>query len=157
MQYRTLSELLRVSRHAGFHNRIRAGVVHDRPEFRDGGWHCLPACPQMDIITSWDWMENRRPVRSSKFHFDANNDSDMHSLLYRPQLSWGNMKLVRLIMKRPEGDVSLSMVSYLWSNVHPTRTLAHAPPRTVSSQHKTIVIYKLTEIKKSRCSNHRPE
>ena len=32
-----------------------------------------------------------------------------HRLLYRPQLTAdGNMKLVHLIMKRPEDDVSLS-------------------------------------------------
>ena len=35
--------------------------------------------------------------------------------------------------------------------------LANAPQRQPVSSHKTIVIYKLTEIKKSRCSNHRAQ
>jgi hypothetical protein len=60
-----------------------------------------------------------------------------HSLLYRPQLAVdGNMKLVRLIMKRPEGDVSLSdgelfMVKHAPYKEH----LAHAPPRQPVSSH----------------------
>jgi hypothetical protein len=45
-------ELLRVSRQwRDLHNRIRAGVVHDRPDVPvDGGLALFcPACPQMDI------------------------------------------------------------------------------------------------------------
>jgi hypothetical protein len=45
-------ELLRVSREwRDLFNRIRAGVVHDRPDITiDGGLALFcPACPQMDI------------------------------------------------------------------------------------------------------------
>ena len=60
-----------------------------------------------------------------------------HSLLYRPQLVVdGNMKLVRLIMKRPEADVSLSDGELFMVKRAPYKEhLAHAPPRQPVSSH----------------------
>jgi hypothetical protein len=83
----------------------------------------------------------------------------MTLIWHSPQLVVdGNMKLVSLIMKCPEGDVSLSNGELFMVKCAPYKEhLANAPQRQPVSSHKTIVIYKLTEIKKSRCSNHRAQ
>ena len=64
-----------------------------------------------------------------------------HRLLFRPQLTAdGNMKLVRLKMKRPEGDVSLSDGELFMVRRAPYgEHLAHAPPRQPVSSYRNIV------------------
>jgi len=71
------------------------------------------------------------------------------------------MKLVHLIMKRPEDDVSLSD-GELFMVKHPpyAEHLAHTPQKQPVSSHKSIVHLSsdnLTNVKKSRCSNHRAQ
>jgi hypothetical protein len=64
-----------------------------------------------------------------------------HRLLYRPQLVVdGNMKLVRLKMKRPEADVSLSDGELFGVRRAPyMEHLATAPERQPVSSYKTRV------------------
>ena len=64
-----------------------------------------------------------------------------HRLLFRLQLTAdGNMKLVRLKMKRPEGDVSLSDGELFMVRRAPYgEHLAHAPPRQPVSSYRNIV------------------
>jgi hypothetical protein len=63
-----------------------------------------------------------------------------HRLLYRPQLVVdGNMKLVHLIMKRPEDDVSLSDGGLFMVKREPYTThLANAPQKQPVSSNQTI-------------------
>ena len=71
------------------------------------------------------------------------------------------MKLVHLIMKRPEDDVSLSDGELFMVKRPPyAEHLAHAPQKQPVSSHKSIVHLSsdnLTNVKKSRCSNHRAQ
>ena len=62
-------------------------------------------------------------------------------LLFRPQLvADGNMKLVHLIMKQPEDDVSLSDGELFMVRRAPyAGHLAHAPPRQPVSHLQNIV------------------
>jgi hypothetical protein len=62
-------------------------------------------------------------------------------LLYRPQLVVdGNMKLVHLIMKRPEDDVSLSDGElFMVRRARYAEHLAKAPQRQPVSSQKSIV------------------
>ena len=64
-----------------------------------------------------------------------------HRLLHRPQLVVdGNMKLVHLIIKQPEDDVSLSDGELFMVQQAPyTEHLAHALPRWAVSSHRSIV------------------
>jgi hypothetical protein len=64
-----------------------------------------------------------------------------HRLLYRPQLAVdGNMKLVHLIMRRPEDDVSLSDGELFIVRRAPyAEHLVHAPQRQPVSTHKSMV------------------
>jgi hypothetical protein len=63
-----------------------------------------------------------------------------HRLLYRPQFAVdGNMKLVHLIMKRPEDDVSLSDGGQFLVRRPPyAEHLAHAPERQPVSAIDTV-------------------
>lgn len=104
-------ELLRVSRQwRDLHNRIRGGAVHDRLDKPADGALALfcPTCPQMgiNIPPSTEWKEEDR--YANVFHIIESN-VPRHRLLYRPQIVVdGNMKLIHLILRRPEDDVSLS-------------------------------------------------
>ncbi len=71
----------------------------------------------------------------------------------------GNMKLVHLIMKRPEEDVSLSDGELFMVKRGPyTMHLANAPERQpVSSNYTIHKVSNLTKVKKSKCSNHRAQ
>ena len=71
-----------------------------------------------------------------------------HRLLYRPQLLVdGNMKLVHLIMKRPEADVSLSDGELFAVRRAPyMKHLAVAPERQPVSLSKTFVNYQADRI-----------
>jgi hypothetical protein len=62
-------------------------------------------------------------------------------ILYRPQLTVdGNMKLVHLIMKRPEDDVSLSDGELFMVKRAPyAEHLRHAPIRQPVSSSNTII------------------
>ena len=64
-----------------------------------------------------------------------------HRLLHQPQLVVdGNMKLVHLIMKQPEDDVSLSDGELFMVRRAPyMEHLAHAPQRQPVSAHKSMV------------------
>jgi hypothetical protein len=61
-------------------------------------------------------------------------------LLYRPQLVVdGNMKLVRLIMKRPENDVSLSDgEQFMVKRALYAEHVANAPQKQPVSPHRII-------------------
>ena len=63
-----------------------------------------------------------------------------HRLLYRPQLVVdGNMKLVHLIMKRPENDVSLSDGKLFMVKRAPyAEHLAKAPQKQAVSSQRSI-------------------
>jgi len=125
------------------HNRIRAGVVHDRPDSPlDGGLALFcPACPQIDINippeTDWKvddkWADNLMLHNSIALTY--------YRLLYRPQLvSDGNMKLVHLKMRRPEDDVSLSDGQLFMVKRAPyAEHLATAPERQPVSCHMVSI------------------
>src|ERR1700677_3558941 len=122
---------------------MRAGVAHDQPDHPVQGGLVLfcPACPQMDINipSETEWKTDNRQARTS--FFIASTTMTCHRLLFQPQLvADGNMKLVHLIMKRPEDDVSLSdgelfMVKRALYAEH----LAHAPQRQPVISHWSIV------------------
>jgi len=66
-------ELLRVSRQwKDLHHRMRAGVVHDRPDYPLEGGLALfcPACPQMDvnIPPEIEWKDDDRYTRASALY-----------------------------------------------------------------------------------------
>jgi len=87
-------------------------------------------------------MESRRQV-SKNFIFVLHVSTTMtcHRILFQPQLvADGNMKLVHLIMKQPEDNVSLSdgelfMVRWVLYAEH----LAHALQRQPVSSHQNIL------------------
>jgi len=62
------------------------------------------------------------------------------------------MKLA-IVIKHPEGNVLLSNGELFMVKCAPYQEHLAMHHKDNLSSHKTIVIYKLTEIKKSRCSN----
>ena len=80
-------------------------------------------------------------------------------LLYWPQrVVDGNMKLVRLFMKRPEVDISLSNGELFMVKWDPYADhLANSPHGQPVSFQQTIVQFQAKKDKKLRCNNHRAQ
>jgi hypothetical protein len=105
-------------------------------------WHCF-ALPVHRLVLTYPLRPNGNPTISKGkvyFVFLLTITSKWNRLLYRPQLVVdGNMKLVHLIMKRPEDDVSLSDGELFMVRRAPyTEHLATAPPKQPVSSQRSI-------------------
>ena len=104
-------------------------------------WHCF-APPVHRLVLTYPLRSNGNPtISKEKLYFLVllTMTFKWHRLLYRPQLVVdGNMKLVHLIMKRPEDDVSLSDGEQFMVKRAPyAEHVAKAPQRQpVSSQRR---------------------
>jgi hypothetical protein len=106
-------------------------------------WRC--SVPRVHRwISTYPLRRNGKPMTGKqKLYFLRSLSTTLirHRLLYRPQLAVdGNMKLVHLIMRRPEDDVSLSDGELFIVRQAPyAEHLVHAPQRQPVSTHKSMV------------------
>jgi hypothetical protein len=106
-------------------------------------WHCFALPVHRWILTYPPKSSGNPKISKEKLHvlFPLTITLKWHRLLYRPQLVVdGNMKLVHLIMKRPEDDVSLSDGELFMVKQAPyAEHLANAPQRQPVSSQRTII------------------